>query len=67
MNALLLPAVDNHRPSIRWVAGLDPPQESEDRGGVLWDPVIRPCHELELSQLSLLAGAVLLRTKRSVV
>jgi len=59
--------MDNHGPSIGWVAGLDPPQESEDWGGVFWDPVIRPCHELELSQLSLLAGAVLLRTKRSVV
>lgn len=61
----VLPAMHNHGPSICWVTGLDPSQESEDWGGVFWDPVIRPSHELELSQLCLLIGAILSKTKRS--
>lgn len=59
----VLPAMHNHGPSICWVTGLDPSQESEDWSGVFWDSVIRPSHELELSQLCLLIGAILLKTK----
>lgn len=61
----VLPAMHNHGPSICWVTGLDSSQEGEDWGGVFWDPVVRPSHELELSQLCLLIGAILLKTKRS--
>lgn len=53
------PAVDHHGPSIWRIACLYPPQESQDGGGVLGHSMVWPGHELELSYLSLLTGAIL--------
>lgn len=51
--------MDHHGPSVWRVACLHTPQEGQNRSRVLWHPVIRPGHELELSHLSLLIRAVL--------
>lgn len=53
------PAVDHHGPGIWRIACLYPPQESQDGGGVLGHTMVWPGHELELSYLSLLTGAIL--------
>lgn len=54
-----LPAVYHHGPCIRRVASFYPPQEGQERRGVLRHPVVWPGCELELPHLPLLAGAVL--------
>lgn len=53
------PAVDHHWPCIWRIAGLYPSKEGQDGGGVLWNPMVWPGHELELSHLSLLTGTIL--------
>ena len=54
-----LPAVDHHGSCICGVAGLDPAEEGQGGGGVLRHSMVRPGHELELTNLSLLTGAIL--------
>jgi len=61
------PAVDHHGSGVRGVAGLDSPEEGQDRGGVLGNTVVRPRHELELPNLSLFTGAVLQLGEQHVV
>lgn len=50
----------HHGPGVRRVTCFNPAQEGQDGRGVLRHAVIRPSHELELSHLPLLAGAVLI-------
>lgn len=57
------PAVHHHGPGVGRVTRFNPAQEGQDRCGVLGHAVIRPRHELELSHLSLLTGAVLICQK----
>lgn len=49
----------HHGSGVRRVAGFHPAQERQERRGMFGNAVIRPGGELELSNLSLLAGAVL--------
>lgn len=53
------PAVGDNGSSVWWVAGLHPPQEGQERGGVLRHSVVRPRRELELPHFPLLARAIL--------
>lgn len=53
------PAVHHQGPSVWRMTGLDSAQEGQCSGGILWHSVVRPGHELELSNFSLLIGAVL--------
>lgn len=43
--------MDHHRPSVRRCGGLDPAQESQQSGGVVRHPVLRPGGEVELAHL----------------
>lgn len=49
----------HHGACIKRVASLDPPQEGQDRGWVLGNPMVWPGHELELTEFPLLTGATL--------
>ena len=49
----------DHGARVWRVAGLHPPQESQEWRRVLGHPVVWPRRELELPHLALLAGAVL--------
>lgn len=51
MESIELPAVHHHRPSVRRCRGLDPAQESQQAGGVVWHTVLRPGGEMELAHL----------------
>lgn len=53
------PAVDHHGPSVWRIAGLYPSKKGQDGCGILRNPVVGPGHELELSDLPLLTGAIL--------
>ena len=44
-------AVGDDRPAVRGVELVDPPDELEEGGAVLGDPVVRPGRELELLHL----------------
>ena len=44
-------AVGDHGAAVRGVELVDPPDELEERGAVLRDPVVRPGGELELLDL----------------
>lgn len=57
--ALCTPAVDHNGARIRRVAGLDSAQECQEGSGVLGHSVVRPCCELEMAHLTLLARAIL--------
>lgn len=57
---LAVPAVNSDGSGIRGVAGFDPAEEVEERGGVLWHAVIWPGCKLELTHFSPLAAAALL-------
>lgn len=59
------PAVHHHGSGVRRVAGFHPAQERQERCGMFGNAVIRPGGELELSYLSLLAGAVLNATHQT--
>lgn len=60
-----LPAMHNHRSSIRWVASLDSSQESQEWCWVFWDTMVRPGSELELPHFPFLAWAILWNFKVS--
>lgn len=49
---------------IRRVAGLHPTEEGQERGWVLWHAVVRPRRELELTNLPLLARAILEKNRK---
>lgn len=49
----------NHWSSIWGVAGFDPAEEGQERGGMFGDPVVRPGCELEVTNLTLLIRAAL--------
>lgn len=57
---LALPAVDGDGSSVRGVAGFDPAEEVEERGGILRHAVVWPGCELELAHFSPLAAAALM-------
>lgn len=61
-----LPAVNHHGSSVWRVAGLDPAEEGQRYGGIFWHSMIRPGHELELSDLPLLIGAILLGQRKQL-
>lgn len=54
-----LPAVNYDGASIWWVAGLDTSHEHQQWGRVIWDTMVRPGRELELSNFTLLREAIL--------
>lgn len=54
------PAVSDDGSSIRRVAGFDPAEEVEEGGGVLWNAMIGPRCELELTHLSSLTASTLI-------
>lgn len=46
-----LPAVDNHRTSVRRCRGLNPTQESQQTGSVVGNAMLRPGGEVKLTNL----------------
>lgn len=57
---LAVPAVNRDGSSVRGVAGFDPSEEVEERGGILRHTVVWPGCKLELTHLPPLAAAALM-------